>query len=380
MGSIVYRQPDSGRYRQSDNNRHSGDQGPGATILVWAIIAGLALYIGYFLLAAAYSAIFILTAGSLSALFKAVTHADGAVALDYLAAEGVCGAVIGTLVGTLRRFFGIRRRLGESFISALISRRLFALDSMFIPSVLISAGIGFVIGGIGGAGGTISLPQFLSGAFHTVINADLYVLAGMAASGGAGGFGSDGGVVLFLLLLLVILIQAVVIGILLGIIAYVAAGMIAGLAKGAGKGAFRSLVEDGWTAGSAGLARVMFGNAVQGARDGMVTGALVGLMQGIITPWVMTDSFTPVAPPEALAPAPAAAVDRPLSHVPQPVYIPPPVINVPKIDLPLVRVPDVNTPPSHAPPVFTPPVVIDMPAIAPLPEAGLPPPGTSVGF
>ena len=375
MGSVIYRQPDAGRHQQPNNKKHADDQGRGAVILVWVIIAGLAVYIGYFLLAAAYSAVFILTAGSLSALFAAITNGNDLISPDYILVEGACGAVVGALVGTGRRFFGTRRRLGESFASALISRRLFALDSMFIPTVLIGTLIGFLIGCIGGAGGTISLPQFLSGAFHTVINADVYILAAMAASGGAGGFGRAGGFGLFLLLLLVILIQAIVIGILLGIIAYVVAGMISGLAKGAGKGTFRSLVEyDGRTAGSAGLGKVMFRNALHGAREGMVAGALVGLMQGIITPWVMTDRIAPAAPPEA--PSSAVPVDRPRTYVPSPVFIPPPVVDMPKIDLPPVNVPDIYVPP---PSLFTPPPLIDLPAINPLPGAAEPLPHTIAG-
>ncbi|MCK9293911.1 MAG: hypothetical protein M0P70_02415 [Desulfobulbaceae bacterium] len=128
---IIYRQPDSGN-RQQQHNKNNGGQGSGLQIIGWIILTGIALYIACFLLAAAYSAIFILAAGSLSALYGMVTGGTTAVSVENILLEGACGAAAGFLVGAIRRIFKLRRRLGESFVSAVISRRLFSLDHLFV--------------------------------------------------------------------------------------------------------------------------------------------------------------------------------------------------------------------------------------------------------
>jgi hypothetical protein len=374
MSSVIYRPSDSSNHPQQ-HNRNTGNQDSGSKVLVWIILTGLALYIGYFLLAAAYSAIFIVAASSLATLFGIITGGATVVSLENIVIEGACGAVVGFLVGTVRRIFKIRRRLGESFVSAVIGRRLLSIDNMFIPAVIISTLIGFLVGCAGGAAGTINFIHLISGTFQTFINADIYVLTAIAASGGAGGFGSAGGFGLFLFLLFVILIQAIVAGLLLGIFAYVLTGAVLGMVKGANKGIFSSLVEYHGTQNMpVRMGKVVLRNAFDGAKQGVVAGALVGLIQGAITSGILSDRVTPVAQLKEDKPETSAIMSNmPKSYMPPPTFISPSIIDVSKINLPpdvYIPPPQINLPEVYVPPpVFVPPPQVDVPQINFPPQA-----------
>ncbi len=240
-------------------------------------LVGASLVVFFIAISVLYITVFTLTTVSIPAMYAGLFFGEGAGFLANLLLASISGLMAGLCIGLIRRWFKVKNRISESFMSSVINHKLFSIDKMFIPSVMISMTVGLIIGSIAGAGSSIELAQATLDGYTAAIS-----VVGLVGVGGSGGFPilSYG---LILLILLIILLQTIILGAILGSLAYVIIGMIMGAAKGSTKGLFKTSIEMRTKNDSDEKPLViMFKNAYRGLFEGGIAGSVVGLIHGSI--------------------------------------------------------------------------------------------------
>jgi hypothetical protein len=195
--------------------------------------------------------------------------------------SGLSGVFAAAAIAVVRAWPRKPGKLEESFVSALFNKGLVNSNGDFLKKAFVYGIIGFLAGGICGAGGMTNFPQFFSDSTAQIFrNASAFPIL-VFAGGGFGG-PDGGGFLALLFLIFVILIISFILGLLAGLIVHLSIAAIAGsVTKGAVKGTITKMLEEK-TADEENHDPHPF---LSGLKRGAWTGLVAGIMQAAFTAW-----------------------------------------------------------------------------------------------
>jgi len=198
----------------------------------------------------------------------------------------VCeGCLAGLVIGLIRKGLGFKSKAGETVVSKVISLRVYKRDCTFAPTLVLSLLVAAVIGVVASACGTVGISDLILGADHLDalgVFAGPSPLAAVVASGGAGGIGSGGGGLEWIIMIIIaFVLQGVIVGSLSGVTFGVLFGAVRGALKSGAVAGVVSLVSVDALTGR--RAEVVWKSAKTGALEGAIVGGIVGLIQGVVT-------------------------------------------------------------------------------------------------
>jgi len=265
------------QYQNRNTNNYNSDSGIG-TVIGLAVV-GIGLYVAFqvvvFLGLSIFTSVVSLTFPAFINCF--LSFSSPSIDLNSCLLLVTEGVLSGVFIGCIRKFLFFKSEFGKSFFSELFSFEILKSDPTFLSTIILNLFVGLIIGFISGAGGAHGILQVIFTSDIINVHSPIGILI---SGGGAGGIGSDGGILFFIFIVLVFLIQGIAVGITSGLSLSILFGAIGGAIKGGTLEPVFSLITN--NDNNQGKKRIILHSMKKGLLEGAVIGGIVGLIQGIV--------------------------------------------------------------------------------------------------